>query len=171
MNRTDPSGNVIQCAETCGGAQEPTSGTGTNGAPEYIPGPPDTTQTAYNVSLQDVKTVGIPRLLAADQQLGGWSSLDDETQIALHWLMGGGSPDRFCGSERCAAAMRSAQEHLSEVQILLAAAMTFSVVSAGLRPPTGLPVEKPMRHDTAETYMQPRITGRDLDQNSSLPMA
>src|SRR5260370_26265099 len=100
-----------------------------------MPAPPDTIQTVYNVSLQDVKSVGVPRLLAADQQLGGWSSLDDETQIALHWLMGGGSPDRFCGSERCAAAMRSAQEYVSEVQILLAAAMTFSAASAVARAP------------------------------------
>jgi RHS repeat-associated protein len=41
IGRIDPSGNVIQCAETCGGPVESTLGSGSNPSPEFLLPPED----------------------------------------------------------------------------------------------------------------------------------
>ncbi|HET9849978.1 MAG TPA: RHS repeat-associated core domain-containing protein, partial [Candidatus Dormibacteraeota bacterium] len=45
-SRVDPSGNVIQCADSCGGEEPVTTGTGTTDAPGYVPPTPDAGRTS-----------------------------------------------------------------------------------------------------------------------------
>ncbi|HET9849980.1 MAG TPA: RHS repeat-associated core domain-containing protein, partial [Candidatus Dormibacteraeota bacterium] len=138
--RIDPSGNVVQCADTCGGGDPVTIGTGTNDTPEYIPptggqvgsSQPavDNTKQAYEASLAKVKGSGVSLLLTTDRIYGGgWNGLGDDTQMALYFLAGGGTPDKWCSSAKCAAGMRKALDYVTDLQSAVAWTIVLNSVS------------------------------------------